>query len=303
MFMGNKPTITFQDVAGVEEAKQELQEVVEFLKYPEKFAALGARIPQGRAAGRPAGHRQDAARRARWPARPACRSSASRGSEFVEMFVGVGASRVRDLFDQAKRNAPCIVFVDEIDAVGRQRGAGLGGSPRRARADAEPDPGRDGRLRHQHQRHRHRRHQPARRARPGAAAARPLRPPGGARPRRTSTAARRSSKSTPRASRSTRRSTWTSLAKQTPGFSGADLANLINEARDPGRPAQQEDHRHVRAGRGDRPRDRRPRAQEPRHLRAREGDHRLPRGRPRHRRALSCDTTTRCTRSPSSPAA
>ena len=101
------------------------------------------------------------------------------GSDFVEMFVGVGASRVRDLFEQGKKHAPCIIFMDEIDAVGRHRGAGLGGRPRRARADAEPAPGRDGRLRDQRGRHPHRGHQPARRARPGAAAPGPLRPPGG----------------------------------------------------------------------------------------------------------------------------
>ena len=94
------------------------------------------------------------------------------GSEFVEMFVGVGASRVRDLFDQAKRNAPCIVFVDEIDAVGRQRGAGLGGShDEREQTLNQILVEMDG-FDTQHQRHRHRRHQPARRARPGAAAAR-----------------------------------------------------------------------------------------------------------------------------------
>src|SRR5437763_8052864 len=127
MFMGNKPTITFQDVAGVEEAKQELQEVVEFLKYPEKFAALGARIPKGVLLVGPPGTGKTLLSRAVAGEAGGPFFSIS-GSEFVEMFVGVGASRVRDLFDQAKRNAPCIVFVDEIDAVGRQRGAGLGGS-------------------------------------------------------------------------------------------------------------------------------------------------------------------------------
>jgi len=127
MFMGNKPTITFQDVAGVEEAKQELQEVVEFLKYPEKFAALGARIPKGVLLVGPPGTGKTVLSRAVAGEAGVPFFSIS-GSEFVEMFVGVGASRVRDLFDQAKRNAPCIVFVDEIDAVGRQRGAGLGGS-------------------------------------------------------------------------------------------------------------------------------------------------------------------------------
>src|SRR5919198_1269440 len=127
MFMGNKPTITFADVAGVEEAKQELQEVVEFLKYPEKFSALGARIPKGVLLVGPPGTGKTLLSRAVAGEAGVPFFSIS-GSEFVEMFVGVGASRVRDLFDQAKRNAPCIVFIDEIDAVGRQRGAGLGGS-------------------------------------------------------------------------------------------------------------------------------------------------------------------------------
>jgi cell division protease FtsH len=127
MFMGNKPTVTFNDVAGVEEAKQELQEVVEFLKYPEKFAALGARIPHGVLLVGPPGTGKTLLARAVAGEAGVPFFSIS-GSEFVEMFVGVGASRVRDLFDQAKRNSPCIIFVDEIDAVGRQRGAGLGGS-------------------------------------------------------------------------------------------------------------------------------------------------------------------------------
>ncbi len=127
LFTGNKPTITFSDVAGVEEAKQELAEVVEFLKYPDKFAALGARIPRGVLLVGPPGTGKTLLARAVAGEAGVPFFSIS-GSEFVEMFVGVGASRVRDLFDQAKRNAPCIIFVDEIDAVGRQRGAGLGGS-------------------------------------------------------------------------------------------------------------------------------------------------------------------------------
>ena len=120
-------TITFADVAGVEEAKQELEEIVEFLKYPEKFVALGARIPKGLLLVGPPGTGKTLISRAVAGEAGVPFFSIS-GSEFVEMFVGVGASRVRDLFDQAKRNSPCIVFVDEIDAVGRQRGAGLGGS-------------------------------------------------------------------------------------------------------------------------------------------------------------------------------
>ncbi len=127
MFLGNKTVVTFQDVAGVDEAKMELQEVVEFLKYPEKFNQLGARIPRGVLLVGPPGTGKTLLARAVAGEAGVPFFSIS-GSEFVEMFVGVGASRVRDLFDQAKRNSPCIVFVDEIDAVGRQRGAGLGGS-------------------------------------------------------------------------------------------------------------------------------------------------------------------------------
>lgn len=127
MVTGDRPTNTFGDVAGADEAKQELQEVVEFLKEPDKFTALGARIPKGvLLVGAPGTGKTLMARAVAGEAGVPFFSIS--GSEFVEMFVGVGASRVRDLFDQAKRNSPCIVFVDEIDAVGRQRGAGLGGS-------------------------------------------------------------------------------------------------------------------------------------------------------------------------------
>ncbi|MCD6400334.1 MAG: ATP-dependent zinc metalloprotease FtsH [Anaerolineales bacterium] len=127
MFTGDQPTVTFDDVAGIEEAKEELQEVVEFLKEPEKFIALGARIPKGvLLVGAPGTGKTLLAKAVSGEAGVPFFSIS--GSEFVEMFVGVGASRVRDLFDQAKRHSPCIVFVDEIDAVGRQRGAGLGGS-------------------------------------------------------------------------------------------------------------------------------------------------------------------------------
>ena len=127
MFTGDQPTVTFEDVAGVDEAKEELHEVVEFLKEPEKFISLGARIPKGvLLVGSPGTGKTLLAKAVSGEAGVPFFSIS--GSEFVEMFVGVGASRVRDLFDQAKRHSPCIVFVDEIDAVGRQRGTGLGGS-------------------------------------------------------------------------------------------------------------------------------------------------------------------------------
>ena len=122
----NQKTATFADVAGEDEEKEELKEVVEFLKSPEKFNSLGARIPHGVLLVGPPGTGKTLLARA-------CAGEAGvpfysiSGSDFVEMYVGVGASRVRDLFDKAKKTMPCIIFIDEIDAVGRQRGAGLGG--------------------------------------------------------------------------------------------------------------------------------------------------------------------------------
>lgn len=121
-----KQKVTFKDVAGVDEAKEELQEIVEFLKDPKRFSEIGARIPKGVLLYGPPGTGKTLLARAVAGEAGVPFFSIS-GSDFVEMFVGVGAARVRDLFDQAKKNAPCIVFVDEIDAVGRQRGAGLGG--------------------------------------------------------------------------------------------------------------------------------------------------------------------------------
>ena len=126
MMSENRPKVTFADVAGVDEAKEELAEIVDFLKYPKKYQALGARIPKGVLLLGPPGSGKTLLARAIAGEAGVPFFSIS-GSDFVEMFVGVGASRVRDLFDQAKKSAPCIVFIDEIDAVGRQRGAGLGG--------------------------------------------------------------------------------------------------------------------------------------------------------------------------------
>ena len=118
--------VTFKDVAGCDEAKQELQEVIEFLKEPGKFQKLGGRIPKGALLLGPPGSGKTLLAKAVAGEAGVPFFSMS-GSDFVEMFVGVGASRVRDLFEQGKRNAPCILFIDEIDAVGRHRGAGLGG--------------------------------------------------------------------------------------------------------------------------------------------------------------------------------
>ena len=124
--LNSKDKVTFKDVAGIEEAKQELEEVVDFLKEPNKFQRLGGKIPKGVLLVGPPGTGKTLLAKAIAGEANVPFFTIS-GSDFVEMFVGVGASRVRDMFDQAKKNAPCILFVDEIDAVGRQRGAGLGG--------------------------------------------------------------------------------------------------------------------------------------------------------------------------------
>jgi len=126
MIMPNQKNITFADVAGVDEAKEELEEIIEFLKDPKKFTKLGGRIPKGVLLVGPPGTGKTLLARAIAGEAGVPFFSIS-GSDFVEMFVGVGASRVRDLFEQGKKNAPCIIFIDEIDAVGRHRGAGLGG--------------------------------------------------------------------------------------------------------------------------------------------------------------------------------
>ncbi len=126
VIVADRPSTTFADVAGADEAKEELAEVVDFLKHPEKYAALGARIPKGLLMIGPPGTGKTLLARAVAGEAGVPFLSIS-GSEFVEMFVGVGAARVRDLFEQARKNAPCIVFIDEIDAVGRHRGAGIGG--------------------------------------------------------------------------------------------------------------------------------------------------------------------------------
>lgn len=126
MLMDNQRKVTFKDVAGADEAKEELEEIIEFLKNPEKFTKLGGRIPKGVLLMGPPGTGKTLLARAVAGEAGVPFFSIS-GSDFVEMFVGVGASRVRDLFEQGKKNAPCIIFIDEIDAVGRHRGAGLGG--------------------------------------------------------------------------------------------------------------------------------------------------------------------------------
>src|SRR5690606_22668301 len=126
LLSGDTPKVTFADVAGADEAKVELREIIEFLKDPAKFTKLGGRLPKGALLVVPPGTGKTLLAKAvaGEAGRPFFSMS---GSDFVEMFVGVGASRVRDLFEQGKANAPCIIFIDEIDAVGRHRGAGLGG--------------------------------------------------------------------------------------------------------------------------------------------------------------------------------
>ncbi len=299
----NRPKVTFADVAGVDEAKEELGEVVDFLKNPKKFQALGARIPKGVLAAR--------VRRARGKTLLA-RAVAGEagvpffcisGSDFVEMFVGVGASRVRDLFEQAKKSAPCIVFIDEIDAVGRQRGAGLGGGHDEREQTLnqmlvemdgfEPNTGviviaatnrpdvldpallRPGRFDRQIVGGPRRRQAAARQILEVHAQDKPLAP--------NESAGDRSPPHARLLRRGSRESAQRSRAAR-----GA---------------LEQDDDRDARLRRGHRPRHRRAGAQDAHHVAAREGDRGLPRVRPRARRRSSCPTRTRCTRSRSSRAA
>lgn len=142
METGGSKKVLFKDVAGLQEEKEELEEVVDFLKNPNMYTSLGARIPKGILLVGPPGTGKTLLAKAVAGEAGVPFFSIS-GSNFVEMFVGVGASRVRDLFEQAKRNAPCIIFIDEIDAVARRRGTGLGGG-HDERADIKPDARRDG---------------------------------------------------------------------------------------------------------------------------------------------------------------
>ena len=287
MFTGNKPTVTFIDVAGVDEAKEELQEVVEFLKYPEKFAALGARIPRGVLLVGPPGTGKTLLARA------------VAGEAGVPFFSHLRLRVRRDVRRRRRepRARPLRPGQAQL-ALHRLRRRDRRGRPparrrprrlaRRARADPEPDPRRDGRLRHEHERHRRRGDEPPGHPRPGAAAPGPLRPPGHPRP-----PGHQGPRGDPRrphqgqAARQDRR----------PRDARAADAGLLRRrpreprerGRDPRRAPQQEEHRHERVQRGHRPRHRRSRAQEPRHHRRREEDHRLPRGRPRRRAAHAAE--------------
>ena len=298
----NQHKVTFDDVAGIDEAKEELEEIIAFLKDPKKFTKLGGRIPKGVLLVGPPGTGKTLLARGVAGEAGVPFFSIS-GSDFVEMFVGVGASRVRDLFVQGKKNAPCIIFIDEIDAVGRHRGAGLGGGHDEREqtlnqllvemdgfetnegviliaATNRPDV-----------------------LDPGAAPRRALRPPR----RRPASRRRRAAKAS---SRSTRARVPLGedvdielLARGTPGFAGADLENLVNEA---ALLAARHSHEKVddarlrgRQGQGD------DGLRAPQHDHQPRGapEHGLPRVRPRARREAAARRRSRCTRSRSSRAA
>ena len=275
--------VTFADVAGCDEAKEEVAELVEFLRDPGKFQKLGGKIPRGVLMVGPPGTGKTLLAKAIAGEAKVPFFSIS-GSDFVEMFVGVGASRVRDMFEQAKKHAPCIIFIDEIDAVGRHRGAGLGGGHdereqtlNQLLVEMDGFEGGEGVIVD-------RRDQPPRRARSGAAASGPFRPPGRGRPARRARPRADPARAHAQGAAGRRRRCRWSIARGTPGFSGADLANLVNEA---ALFAARENGREVRMEHFDRARDKIMMGAERRSMAMSERGkdaHRLSRGRPRHRR-------------------
>ena len=225
----DKPSTTFADIAGYEGVKQEITEVVDFLRMPERFREIGARVPKGMLLVGPPGTGKTLFARA-VAGEAGVGFLSVTGSDFMEMFVGVGASRVRDLFQQARKMGRAIIFIDEIDSIGRKRGAGLGGGHDEREQTlnqmlAEMD-GFETQRGHRH----HGRHQPARHPRPGAAAPRPLRPPDRRAVARVRGAPGDPQGAQPRQADGPGRRPQTSWRRATPGMSGADLANLVNEA-------------------------------------------------------------------------
>ena len=289
--------ITFDDVAGIDEAEDELVEIVDFLKNPDKYRRLGAAIPKGvLLSGLPGTGKTLLARAVAGEADVPFFSISA--SEFVEMIVGVGASRVRDLFDQAKKVAPAIIFIDELDAIGRARGGGgggFGGHDEREQTLNQILTEMDGFTGHGG-RHRARRDQPARGARPGAAAAGPLRPPRRGQPARPRRPAQDPRGPHPLGAAGAPTSTSTRSRRPRPGMVGADLRNLVNEAAllaARRRPHPGGDGRLHRRAREDRPR--RSAAD---HVSAEETRaHRLPRGAATRCWACSSRAPTRCARS------
>ena len=276
------PKITFRDVAGVDEAVQELEEIKEFLENPKKFQALGARIPKGVLLYGPPGTGKTLLARAVAGEAGVPFFSIS-GSDFVEMFVGVGASRVRDLFEQAKQNSPCIIFMDEIDAVGRHRGAGMGGGHdereqtlNQLLVEMDGFEMKDNII------------LIAATNRPDILDPALLRPGRFDRQVVVDRPDRKGRKHIlevhTRGKPLAREIDLDTLAGQTPGFTGADLANLINEAALLDRPLRQPRGQHERARGGDHAGDRRPREEDPGDEREGAPDHGLSRDGPRDRR-------------------
>ena len=293
--------MTFNDVAGIDEAKDELEEIVAFLKDPKKFSRLGGRIPKGvLLVGSPGTGKTLLARAIAGEAGVPFFSIS--GSDFVEMFVGVGASRVRDLFVQGKKNAPCIIFIDEIDAVGRHRGAGLGGGHdereqtlNQLLVEMDGFESNEGVI------------LIAATNRPDVLDPALLRPGRFDRqvvvPRPDVKGRLKILNVHARKIPLAKDVDMEVLAKGTPGFSGADLANLINEAALLAARANKNHGQHGGSGGGQGQGDDGGRAAFHGHHRGGEEGHRLPRGRPCPGGACSSPAPIRCTRSPSFPAA